>query len=116
MSRKSPDKHHHPTRLIAFFAWAFPLRRDPTSAPAALPQAFTAGAFSFRFGAAAYFQHERTRLVVSNCVVAPEPKDKIMSKPDRMSPASHKDIVRQILAKTGRIVIKGGKLFFVSDL
>ena len=43
-------------------------------------------------------------------------KDKIMSKPDSMSPASHKDIVRQIVAGTGRIIIKGGKPFFVSDL
>lgn len=39
-----------------------------------------------------------------------------MSKPDRMSDASHKDIVRQIIAKTGRLVIKGGKVVFVSDL
>jgi hypothetical protein len=31
-----------------------------------------------------------------------------MSKPDSMSPASHKDIVRQIIVK--------GKVVFVSDL
>jgi hypothetical protein len=37
-----------------------------------------------------------------------------MSKPDRMSDASHKDIVRQIIAKTGRLVIKGGKVVFAS--
>jgi hypothetical protein len=39
-----------------------------------------------------------------------------MSKPDRMSDASRKDIVRQIVAGTGRIIIKDGKPFFVSDL
>lgn len=33
-----------------------------------------------------------------------------------MSPESRKDIVRQIVAGTGRIIIKGGKLMFVSDL
>lgn len=37
-------------------------------------------------------------------------------KPTSMSPESHKDIVRQIVAGTGRIVIKGGKLKFESDL
>jgi hypothetical protein len=39
-----------------------------------------------------------------------------MSKPDSMSPASHKDIVRQIVAGTGRLIVKGGKVYFVSDL
>lgn len=39
-----------------------------------------------------------------------------MSKPDSMSPASHKDIVRQIIAKTGRLIIVKGKVIFVSDL
>jgi hypothetical protein len=54
--------------------------------------------------------------VVSNRRAASEPKDKIMSKPDSMSPASHKDIVRQIVAHTGRIIVKGGKFYFESDL
>ena len=39
-----------------------------------------------------------------------------MSKPDRMSDDSHKDIVRQIIAKTGRLIVKNGKVYFVSDL
>lgn len=39
-----------------------------------------------------------------------------MNKPDSMSQASHKDIVRQIISKTGRLVVKGGKVYFVSDL
>ena len=39
-----------------------------------------------------------------------------MSKPTSMSPESHKDIVRQILAKTGRLIRKGGKVYFASDL
>ena len=54
--------------------------------------------------------------VVSNRRVASELKDKIMSKPDRMSDDSRKDVVRQIVAGTGRIIIKGGKPYFVSDL
>jgi hypothetical protein len=39
-----------------------------------------------------------------------------MTKPDRMSDDSRKDIVRQIVAGTGRIVIKDGKPFFISEL
>jgi hypothetical protein len=39
-----------------------------------------------------------------------------MSKHDRMSDASHKDIVRQIVAGTGRLIRRGDKVFFVSDL
>jgi hypothetical protein len=39
-----------------------------------------------------------------------------MTKPDSMSDESHKDIVRQIIAKTGRLIAKNGKVYFVSDL
>lgn len=39
-----------------------------------------------------------------------------MTKPDRMSDDSRKDIVRQIVAGTGRLIRKGGKIVFVSDL
>jgi len=39
-----------------------------------------------------------------------------MTKPDRMSDESRKDIVRQILAGTGRLIRRGDKIIFVSDL
>lgn len=37
-------------------------------------------------------------------------------KPTSMSPTSHKDIVRQIVAGTGRLIRRGDKIVFVSDL